>query len=119
MMGRALIRVLLLAAAFALATAAFGWWTVPLIAVVWGALARALRGASLIAAIAAAAAWGALLLWGAVHGPVRALAVELAGVMHVPAVALVAATLAFPAVLAWSGTAVMAHRGRSQRVGLD
>jgi len=119
MMGRALIRVLLLATAFALATAAFGWWTVPLIAVVWGALARTLRGASLIAAIAAAAAWGALLLWGAVHGPVRMLAIELAGVMHVPAVALVAVTLAFPAVLAWSGTAVMARRGRVQGAGLD
>lgn len=106
MMLRALVRILLLAAAFALATVGFGWWTVALVAALWGIIARGLRSGAFVAAVAAMLGWGALLAWGAVHGPVVELAVKLAAVMQIPPAALVLATLIFPALLAWSAAAV-------------
>ncbi|HEX6966615.1 MAG TPA: hypothetical protein VF166_12515 [Gemmatimonadaceae bacterium] len=103
---RVLVRIVLLAAAFALATIGFGWWAVALVAAAWGVAARTLRGAAFAAGVAALLAWSALLAWGAVHGPVAELAVKLAAVMQIPPVALVVATLVFPALLAWSAAAV-------------
>jgi len=105
-MTRVLVRILLLAMAFALATAAFGWWTVPLLAAIWGLMARGVRGAAFSAATAALIAWGALLAWGAMHGPVAELAVKLGAVMQMPPAALVVATLLFPTLLAWSAAAL-------------
>jgi hypothetical protein len=106
MIVRSLARLILLAAAFALATAAFGWWTVPLVAALWGLMAGTLRRASLTSTLAAALGWGILLGWGAMHGPVVELARKLGGVMQLPPLVLVAATIVFPALLAWSATVV-------------
>lgn len=103
---RALVRVLLLATAFALATFWFGWWTVPVVAAIWGVLARGLRSGALVSACAAGLAWGALLLWDASAGPVSELAATLGTLMHLPPIALPLATLVFPALLAWSATMV-------------
>lgn len=108
MIARLLLRVILLAAAFALATAWFGWWAVPLVAFAWGVMALAVTRAALIVAVSAALGWLALLFWTTMHGPVSALAHLLASTMHVPSVALVLVTLIFPAVLAWSAASLAA-----------
>jgi hypothetical protein len=113
-LARTLVRLALLAAAFALATRAFGWWTVPVLAAAWGA-ARAWDGraaaTSVIrgpaeAALAALAAWAVLLGLAAARGPAGELAGRLAELMRVPAPALVLLTLLVPAALAWSAAAV-------------
>jgi hypothetical protein len=109
---RTIARTLLLATAFALATAGFGWWTVPIVGALWGIIAPDRRHPARLAALAAPLAWGALLVWGAMHGPVPALATRLAGVLHVPAPVLIAVTLIFPAALAWSSAVVGGVAGR-------
>ena len=104
---RLALRVPLLALAFALGTLRFGWWAVPLLAALWGVLTRAETiQASAAAALSALVAWAALLLWGAVRGPVFELAGALAGVLGVPATALVLLTVLFPSALAWSASTV-------------
>jgi hypothetical protein len=127
-LARTLVRLALLAAAFALATWAFGWWTVPALAAAWGAVrargAPAPGGAPMNrspaeAGLAALLAWAALLAMAAARGPAGALAGRLAGVMRIPAPALVVVTLVFPAALAWSAAtaarALAALPGRAAR----
>ena len=117
-MARTVLRIALLAGAFAVATLLFGWWGVPVVAVAWGAIAWRTRGAGLIAALAAIIAWAALLAWSASRGPVAELASTLGAVMGAPGVAIVGLTLVFPAALAWAGarmaagiTAIVTARG--------
>jgi len=64
---RMLLRVALLTAAFALATAAFGWWTVPVLGVVWGALVGRNGRPVRTSAVAAGVAWTMFLAWGALQ----------------------------------------------------
>lgn len=103
MTGRLALRVTLLAIAFALATILFGWWGVPLVAVIWGLVAHATPGPGATSAAAAAVAWAALLGWTALSGDVAALAGILGGIMQAPGAALVALTILFPAAVAWAG----------------
>ena len=105
---------LALTAAFALASW-LGWWTVPVLGLVWGALharpaakppqvARPLRSA----AFAALLGWGVWLLYdlGAGQGGLGRLGWRVAGSLGLPLGGLVAATLLFPALLAWSAAAL-------------
>jgi hypothetical protein len=96
------LRVLLLAAALAAATWAFGWWSVPVVAAIWGWIAASLRRPVLVAAAAAAGSWAALLAWtwAASAGAASSLGASLGAVMQLPPFALIALTLAFPALLA-------------------
>lgn len=99
----------LLTPAFALGTAVFGWWSVPLIGLLFGLVARIDRPA-LAAGLSAGLAWACLLGWialaGAPLGPLAerfgailslpghsalALPVLFAGLLGVPAAALPAA----------------------------
>ena len=100
------IKHLLLAEAFAVATFGLGWWSVPVVAALWG-LASTDRLRVRNAALGASAGWATLLLLDAARGPVHAMASQLAGVMRVPVPVLYLATLIFPAVLAWSAAALM------------
>lgn len=103
-------RILGLAVCFAVATAFVGWWSVPVVALVWGAVA-ARRGNDRVAMSAAAGAalgWLALLAFDAMRGAVVPLAAALAGIMRLPAPVLVVVTLAFPALLAWGAAAFAA-----------
>jgi hypothetical protein len=98
---------LALAALFAASTAAAGWWTVPVVAFGVGARPGAReggrrRGPGGRAALAAAAGWALLLAREAARGSLWPWAERLAGVFGIPAVALVAVTVAFAALLAWS-----------------
>lgn len=103
MIVRLAARVVLLAAAFIVATLLFGWWGVAHVAIVWGILARDTRGAGVVSGVSAMAAWAALLAWSATGGPVSHLATTLGGIMGAPGLAFIALALVFPAALAWAG----------------
>lgn len=109
-----MIFVLGVGAIMAALTWLVGWWGVVLAAVVVGLLPFRQDGGGWRVALAAAAAWGALLLADATVGPFRAVAGALAGVLRVPAPVLVLLTLAFPALVAWSAATLAA--GARQRV---
>ncbi len=103
MIGRLVLRLLLLSAAFVVATLLFGWWGVAVVSVAWGILARESRGAGLAAAAGALVAWAGLLAWSASAGAVGALAATLGGIMGTPGAAIISLSLVFPAALAWAG----------------
>ena len=99
----------MLAIAMALGTWVAGWWTVPLLAAVWGAWRAWDEGDGRHdparwwnAPAAAAVAWGGLLALQAARGPVRTVAGRVGAVMGIPPVALLLATLVFAALSAWS-----------------
>jgi hypothetical protein len=112
---RWVVRLALLALAFAGATIAVGWSGVPATALVWGLLsafsASGRNGAGLdrgawSAGLAAALAWGGLLGAAAWRAPVASLLHILVDVMRVPAPGLLAVTLLLPTALAWSAATV-------------
>jgi hypothetical protein len=76
-----------------------GWLAVPILAFLWG---LATKAAPLMACLAAATAWGVLLLmdWGS--GALGRLVGRLGGTFLVPGFALVLMTLLFAAGLAWA-----------------
>ncbi len=122
--------LLLLVAAFVLATVVGPWWDVAVVAFLWGVwTARRPRPVgeptgAVTAGVAAALAWGALLLWTATRGPLGALVTALGHVVGIPGALLVLLALALAALLAGSaaqvGTAVAAALGGAlgARVGV-
>lgn len=100
---RRVIVVLALAVVFAAGTFV-AWWMLPILAAIAGAWRR--RGWEV--ALAGVLAWSAILLYDAARGPFPALASAVAGVVGLPAAALVVVTLAFAALLAWSAAALAA-----------
>ena len=103
---RNLVRFVLLAELFAVATYALGWWTVPVIGALWAVVSRDSNRA-VIAGLCAAGVWASLLLLDAAKGPVGTMASRLGGVMGVPAFVLLILTLVFPALVAWSAASVV------------
>ncbi len=101
------IRIVLLALAFALATAAFGWWTVPLLGAVWGWIAPRDSRAVLTASGAAALGWTILLVWTATRGPLVALAGKVGGIMSLPGWTLILLTVVFEVMLPGSAAGVL------------
>ena len=99
---RSLGSLVLLAAAFAIATVVLGWWAVPVVAAAWGLVRRGLPRSGALAAAGAALGWAALLAWTALRGPLGTLAGQLAGIFGVPAAVLPVVALVFAALLAWS-----------------
>ncbi len=97
----------ILIAAFALATK-LGWWTVPLVAALWGLLRPRLARPALSAAAAAGLAWVVWLAFDAVRGQgaLGVLATRLGSVMRLPVPALFLMAILFPALLAWSASAL-------------
>jgi hypothetical protein len=93
-------RLPLLSLAFAGATAAAGWWTVPAIAVVWVRAAPRERRPVVAAMAGAAIGWALLLGWDALHGPAAVLARRAGGAMGLPPWGFLVLTLLFPALLA-------------------
>ena len=93
-----LMRLGIATAAIAFGTWVAGWWAVPVLALVAGFLAWRPSSVSLAAALA----WTILLVVDTTAGNMSAIATTLGNVMGLPAPAVVAATLLFPALLAWS-----------------
>jgi hypothetical protein len=83
-----------------------GWWGVALGSLVIGIVYWRRRGIVRIATLAAVAAWSALLVADAVGGRFGALASVIGGVLRIPSTGLVAMTLLFAALLAWSSTVI-------------
>ena len=100
------LRVLLLALSFAIGPWVHGWWSVPLFAAVGAAMARHVRHQGIAAALAALAAWAALLGWSASQGSVWSFSRVAGGAMGISGVTLILVTLLFPAALAWLATVV-------------
>jgi hypothetical protein len=96
-----------LTAAFVLATR-WGWWAIPVVAALWGAMRPAVNAPGGTAALAAASAWALWLLgdWQADHDAMALLTTRLGGVMSVPPAVLILLTLVLGAVLAWSAAAL-------------
>jgi hypothetical protein len=61
--------------------------------------------------IGAALGWAALVAWGVVHGPALALATQMSALLALPRWGFLAATLAYPALLA-GAAALMVKRWR-------
>lgn len=100
-----LIRLVLLAVAFAAGTRMFGWWAVPTIAALWGLIARGAPGSAVAAAMAAVLAWSGLLGFDALSGRVGALLARIGPLFTLPGVVLIGVTLLLAALLAWSAAA--------------
>jgi hypothetical protein len=106
-------RALQLALVFAGATAAAGWWTVPIVAAIWVRVAPRARRPVLSCTVAAAAGCALLLGWTALQGPVDAVARRVGGAVGLPPWGFVLVTLLFPAFLA--GAAAVAARPAAPR----
>ena len=112
-----MIDILVLAVAFAAGTLFVGWWSVPVIALVWGWLVGPARRPATRAAVAAAIAWMAFLAFDAMRGPAGRLARTLGALMRLPPVALVVVTVLFAVILAWSAAIVGAESAPATRAG--
>jgi hypothetical protein len=102
------IRLVLLAAGYAVVTMALGWWAIPVAAAIWGASSFGTRFTWLTSALSAALAWAVLLIVTATQGPVAQLAQTLGEIFAMPGFAMVVLTLVFPATLAGSATELAA-----------
>ena len=102
-----MIFLLVVSLAVAALTWLLGWWGVLLAAAIVGFVFHDEGGGGWRTAVAAALAWGALLVVDALAGPFALIASTLGGVMRLPGGALVLLTLAFPALLAWSAATVV------------
>jgi hypothetical protein len=111
-----IVKIVLLSELFAVGTYALGWWTVPVIALLWAFLTRDANRA-MFAALCAALGWTTLLLLDLARGPVLTMASRLGGVMGIPSMALLAVTLVFPALLAWSAAALAVNLRRPETTG--
>ena len=110
------LRVLLLALSFAIGTWILGWWAVPLLAAIGGVLARHVRHQGRATALAAAIAWGALLVWSSTEGSVWSFSRLAGGAMGMSGAALILVTLLFPAAIAWLATVVAQFVARGKPV---
>ena len=109
------IALLVTAVAVAALTWLVGWWGVVIAALVAGAVLSHRRGVAWLVALAAIAAWSALILANAVGGRFATLASSIGGVMRVPPALLVLVTLLFGGLLAWSAAVLGSEIGRVAR----
>jgi hypothetical protein len=109
---RRALAVGMFALASSAATAVGGWWTIPVLAVLWMRLLPRDAATATICGLGAASGWALLLVWGAAHGPVSTVARRVGGVFHLPGGGFVGLTLVFAALLA----ATAAAAGRRARV---
>ena len=100
-----LLGIAALALAVALGTWVLGWMSVPMIALVFGAMA-ARRTAPMEALVAVIAAWLALLGVQTLRGSTGEVARTIGGIVGVPAWVVPVATIVFGALLAWSGAVI-------------
>lgn len=106
-MTRPALRILLLGAAFGIATLLFGWWTVPLLGAIWGAIQGPWLRAARDAGLAALLGWGMLLISTTARGPTGELARRIGAVFHVPGWIMLLASLLFATLVAASAAAMV------------
>jgi hypothetical protein len=110
-----IVRLVLLAGAMAVGTAAFGWWAVPVIGACWGEIAWRQRSAAVTAGLAGIIGWAALLALDATRGPLGTLAETLGGLFTVKAIGVYAMTLALPGLLAVTAAIVARSAAAARR----
>lgn len=98
--------VVAIAAVSAALTWVFGWWSVPVVALLSGWLLRRVRWAASLTGLGAALGWAVLLGIDALSGRVGALAARIGGIFTIGSVGIVALTLLFAFALAWSAAAL-------------
>jgi hypothetical protein len=98
------IVMLVVALAMTLATWSLGWWALVVVALALGAARQRPRRI----ALAAALSWAALLAYDALGGRLAVLGGLLGGIFTVPGIVLMAITIGFAAVAAWSAATVAA-----------
>ena len=101
-----ILRVLLLAFAFAVCTYFFGWISVPVIGAAYGAIRRDFDAPS-EAALAALLGWGALLARVAMVPAFSVLLERLGKILRIPGSVTGLVTLVFAAALAWAAARVV------------
>ena len=116
---RAMVRYAFLTALFALVTRALGWWAVPLAGAAWAYLAEGAPRSPWDAGLGAIFGWALILVWTATASPLGELARRLGGVVGVSPAALVAVTLLYGGVLAWSAAMVLALLMPRERPSAD
>lgn len=92
---------MLLALVFAGATYFIGWVAVPLIGGLWG-VARSTGNPAFESGLAASSGWAGLLVQGLAVGSYAPQLTRIAGVMQLPAIAIVVLLLLLPFLLGWS-----------------
>jgi hypothetical protein len=95
-----LARMVGFAIAVAAATGLFGWWTVPLLAVLVTVGSSRVGMGPLPCSLGAALGWTLLLGWDALHGSIGVAARRTGGALGVGTWGFTLATLLFPALLA-------------------
>lgn len=108
------LRIVALAMVFALGTTWFGWWSVAIIAFVYGVIDRGVHRRGTIASAGVILGWGAMLLAGA-RGAGWAAAEKAASVVGAPLAALAVITIVFGVMLAACGAIVGAAASRLVR----
>lgn len=96
-----------LVAAIAAGTWVVGWWTVPVVGAIWGYVRRDDAAGPLAAGLAAMVAWGLLIAIAASGAPKGSVMDAVGAAMRVGPGALVALSVAFPALLASSAAALV------------
>ncbi len=99
------------AAAFGYGTLWLGWWVVPVLGLALGRLIPRRFRPVMVVPAAAALGWGLLLVRATLVPAFGALEHRLSALLPASSAALIGATLAFPALLAW-GAALLAQIGR-------
>lgn len=113
MIASRIVRLVLLASAFGLATWLAGWLAVPVVSATWGVMGWRQRGATSAAAVAAALAWGGLLALIVTRGDLVTFASRLGGAVGLPGPGVILVTLLFAAALAWSAAVLAAGAARA------
>ena len=116
-MSRRLLRLAMLTAAFALVTIALPWWSVAVLALIWGWIAGP-DCKPVEAGLAATLGWAVLLGVAALEGPVGVLAEKLGVLFHAPAAVLPTLTVLFAGMLGWAGSGV-GQMGRAGSSGSE
>ena len=107
-----MLALALTALSVAVLTWLLGWWGVVVAALLAGSVLWRRRGVAWLVALGAIVAWSALILLDATRGRFAVLSYLLGGLLGVPPLALVAVTLLFAALLAWSAAVLGSEIGR-------
>lgn len=100
------LRVLVLAAAIALATMQFGWITVPVLGAIYAVLLRRVSAPG-EAALAALLGWGALMARVATVPAFSTMLPQLGGIFGAPGAVVAIVSVLFAVGLAWSAAKVV------------
>ena len=99
-----LLRIVLLAAAFAGGTYVAGWWAVPVLGFAWGYVASATPRPVFVPTLAAVAGWAALIFWDSTGPRFRAVGGGLGAVLQLNGAAYVELVILFVALLAFAAS---------------